>query len=206
MSAEQARHIQQTFLALGDEFLVQYFICAHNEFRESQILSRLFSMGHSLELYLKAALVSPDGIPPHGHDIPGLLARFNAALSLTPEEVVAGKALFGPDVRNIDLGLWLQHEEAMELYQAQYFVKDLKYYITKDHNVLFPARKSLRPINMRFLNIVRSLRESMQHLNPTQDQTLTALVGRLGFPVNPASYVVVMTTPASPEAPRDPKT
>ena len=51
MNAERMQHSQQTLLALGDEFLIQYFLCAHKEFRESQILSRLFSMGHSLELY-----------------------------------------------------------------------------------------------------------------------------------------------------------
>ena len=45
---ERMPHVQQTFLQLGDEFLIQYFICAHKAFRSNQILSRLFSMGQQL--------------------------------------------------------------------------------------------------------------------------------------------------------------
>ncbi len=190
MNEERIQHIQQTFLALGDEFLIQYFLCAHKEFRGNQILSRLFSMGHSLELYLKAALVSAEGIPPHGHDMPELLRKHDPSLMLSEEELAAGAALFGPDVSNIDLGLWLKHEEALELYQAQYFLKDLKYYLTKNNKVLFPARKSLRPVNMRYLKLVRNLRQSIKYRDPKHDQSLVDLVGHLGFEVNPALHVM----------------
>src|SRR5688572_28151907 len=112
MTADRVRHVQQTFLSLGDEFLIQYFLCAHKEFRRNQILSRLFSMGHSLELYSKAALVSPQGVPPTGHDVPALIATHDPALTLSREEIAAGESLFGATVTNVDLGLWLRHEEA----------------------------------------------------------------------------------------------
>lgn len=190
MNEERIQHIQQTFLALGDEFLIQYFLCAHNEFRGNQILSRLFSMGHSLELYLKAVLVSANGLPPHGHDIPELLKKYDPSLMLSEEEMAAGAALFGPHISNIDLGLWLKYEEALELYQAQYFLKDLKYYLTKDNQVLFPARKSLKPVNMRYLALVRNLRNSIKYKDPKHDQSLVELVRHLGFEVNPALHIM----------------
>jgi HEPN domain-containing protein len=190
MTAERMQHVQQTFLTLGDEFLIQYFLCAHKGFRGNQILSRLFSMGHSLELYAKAALVSHDGVPPTGHDVPTLIAQYDPALILTPDEVAAGEALFSSDVSNVDLGLWLKHEEAMELYQAQYFLKDLKYYLTKDGKIIFPARKSLRPINGRYLELVKKLRLSIKYRDSEDDRILVDLVGRLGFEVNPALQLV----------------
>jgi len=136
MIDERMQHDQQTFLALGDEFLIQYILCAHKDFRDNQILSRLFSMGNSLELYAKAALVSPLGVPPTGHDVPGLIAKYDPTLALSSDEIAAGETLFGSDVSNVDLGLWLKHEEAMEMYQALYFLKDLKYYLTKDGKVI----------------------------------------------------------------------
>jgi HEPN domain-containing protein len=190
MTTESMQHVQQTFLALGDEFLIQYFLCAHKDFRGNQILSRLFSMGHSLELYAKAALVSPEGIPPTGHDVPSLIAQYDPALGLTTDEVAAGEALFASDVRNVDLGLWLKHEEAMELYQAQYFLKDLKYYLTKEGKIIFPARKSLRPINGKYPELVKSLRVSMKYRDNEHDRVLVDLVGQLRFEVNPALQVV----------------
>jgi len=190
VTEERAKHVQQTLLSLGDEFLVQYFLCAHSGFRGNQILARLFSMGHSLELYAKSALVSTDGVAPHGHNVPELIKRCEASLALTPEEIAAGEALFGPNVTNIDLGLWLQHDEAMELYQAEHFVVDLKYYLTKEHRVLFPARKSLLPVNRRYLAVVRTLRLSLRHRDHEHDRALVALVEQLGFEVNPALDVV----------------
>jgi len=186
------QHVQQTFLALGDEFLIQYFLSAHKDFRGNQILSRLFSMGHSLELYAKAALVLHDGAPPTGHDVPALIAQFDRSLILTPDEIAAGEALFSSDVSNVDLGLWLKHEEAMELYQAQYFLKDLKYYLTKDGKIIFPARKSLRPINGRYLELVKKLRLSMKYRDSEHDRILVDLVARLGFEVNPALQLVAL--------------
>lgn len=190
MTAERMQHVQQTFLALGDEFLIQYFLCSHKGFRENQILSRLFSMGHSLELYAKAALVSPAGVPPTGHDVPGLIAQYDPTLVLSPEEVAAGEALFGSGVSNVDLGLWLKHKEAMELYQAQYFLRDLKYYLTKDRKVIFPARMSLKPVNGRYLELAKNLRTSMKYRDSEHDRILVDLVGRLGFEVNPALQVI----------------
>jgi hypothetical protein len=147
-------------------------------------------MGHSLELYAKAALVSPEGIPPMGHDVSGLIAQYDPALGLTAEEVAAGESLFGSDVGNVDLGLWLKHEEAMEVYQSQYFLKQLKYYLTKDGKVIFPARKSLKPINGRYLELVKNLRTSMKYRDNEHDRVLVDLTGRLGFEVNPALQVV----------------
>jgi hypothetical protein len=191
MITESMQHVQQTLLVLGDEFLIQYFLCAHKDFRGNQILSRLFSMGHSLELYAKAALVSPEGVPPTGHDVPSLIGLYDPALGLSKEEVAAGEALFGRDVTNIDLGLWSKHEEAMELYQAQHFLVNLKYYLTKSGEVIYPARKSLKPINGRYLEIVRNLRASMKFRNKEHDRALVDLVGKLGFEVNPALQVVV---------------
>ncbi len=184
------QHVQQAFLALGDEFLIQYFLCAHNHFRGNQILSRLFSMGHSLELYAKAALVSPQGVPPTGHDVPSLIAQYDPALGLTTDEVAAGEKLFGSDVRNVDLGLWLKYEEAMELYQAQYFLKDLKYYLSRDGKIIFPARKSLKPINGRYLEIVKNLRASMKYQGNEYDRVLVDLISQLRFETNPALQVV----------------
>lgn len=190
MTEARAKHVQQTFLSLGDEFLVQYFLCAHSGFRGNQILSRLFSMGHSLELYAKARLVSDAGVPPHGHNIPELVKRCDPSLALTPEEIAAGEALFGANVTNVDLGLWFAHDDAMELYQAEHFVVDLKYYITKQNCVLFPARKSLQPVNSRYLQVVRSLRLSLRYRDREHDQRLVALVEQLGFERNPALDVV----------------
>lgn len=190
MTDQRIQHVQQTFLALGDEFLIQYFLCAHKAFRKNQILTRLFSMGHSLELYAKAALVSSEGVPPNGHDVPNLISKFDLALSLTPEEIAAGKALFDTDVNNVDLGLWFKHEEAMELYQAQFFLKDLKYYLQKDGKIIFPARKSIKPINGRYLEIAKTLRSSVKYRQSEHDQTLVELVGQLGFEENPALQVV----------------
>ena len=190
MADDKMRLVQRVFLGLGDEFLIQYFLCAHKDFRANQILSRLFSMGHSLELYAKAALVSNDGVAPTGHDVPALIAHFDPALSLTTDEIAAGEALFSSDVSNVDLGLLQQHEEAMELYQAEYFLKDLKYYLTKDATIIYPARKSLRPVNNRYLDVVKKLRLSMKHRDTEGDRTLVDLVARLGFQVNPALQVV----------------
>lgn len=190
MPDQQIQHVQQTFVSLGDEYLIQYFLCAHKEFRANQILSRLFSMGHSLELYVKAALVSSEGTPPSDHNVPELIKKFDPQLALTHEEIAVGQSLFGTNVSNIDLGVWLQHEEAMELYQAQFFLKDLKYYLYKDGRIIFPARKSLRPINGRYLGIVKTLRASIKCRQSEQDKTLIDLVGRLGFQQNPAFLVV----------------
>jgi hypothetical protein len=182
------RHVQQTFLALGDEFLIQYFLCAHRGFRGDQGLSRLFSMGHSLELYAKAALVSADIVPPTNHDVPDLIAQCDPTLALSSEEVAAGEALFRSDVRNVDLGLWTKHQEAMELYQAQ--LKDLKYYLTKDWKTIYPARSSLKPVNYRYLDTVRALRTFVQYRARENDRVLVDLVGQLGFEENPALHVV----------------
>jgi hypothetical protein len=184
------QHVQQTFLALGDEFLIQYFICAHKDFRGNQILSRLFSMGHSLEVYAKAALVSSAGVPPTGHDVPSLIAQYDPTLALSPEEVAVGEALFGSKATDIDLGLWSMHQEAMELYQAEYFLKDLKYYLTTDREIIFPARMSLKPVNGRYLDLAKNLRTSMKYRDSEHDRVLVDLVGRLGFEVNPALQVV----------------
>jgi hypothetical protein len=190
MNRDLVQHSQQTLLSLGDEFLIQYFLCAHAEFRRNQILSRLFSMGHSLELYAKAALVSAAGTPPHGHDIPNLIKAHDPSLLLSQDEITAGEALFRPDVTKVDLGLWLKHEEALELYLAEYYVKDLKYYITRKGETLCPAIKSLRPVNMRYLQLVRSLRQSIKYKEPSQDQMLVELIDHLGFETNPALFVV----------------
>ena len=190
MTTEDMQHVQQTFLALGDEFLIQYFLCAYVQFKENQILSRLFSMGHSLELYAKAALVSPDGVPPTGHDVPKLIAQFDPALGLTADEVAAGEALFSPNVTNVELGLWMQYQEAMELYQAQYFLKDLKYYLTKNGKVIFPVRMSLEQINSRYLKIVKDLRASMKYRDSEHDRVLIELVAKIGFDINPALQVI----------------
>ncbi len=184
------KHVQQTFLALGDEFLIQYFICAHKEFRGNQILSRLFSIGHSLEVYAKAALVSIDGVPPTGHDVPAVIAQFDPTLTLTADEIAAGEALFESDVNNVDLGLWLNHDEAMELYQAQYFLMNLKYYLANDGRIIYPARKSLRPVNGRYLELVRKLRLSLKYRDNEHDRVLVDLIARLGFEVNPALQLV----------------
>jgi len=147
-------------------------------------------MGHSLELYAKAALVSPDGAPPHGHDVPALISQFDESLTLTTDEVSAGETLFRPDAANIDLGLWEKHGEAMELYQAMYFLKDLKYYIAKDGNIIFPVRKSLKPINIRYLEMVARLRLSLEHRDSRVDEELLGLVAQLGFKENPLNAVV----------------
>lgn len=147
-------------------------------------------MGHSLELYAKAALVSPDGVPPTGHDVPKLIAQFDPALGLTADEVAAGEALFSPNVKNVELGLWMQYQEAMELYQAQYFLKDLKYYLTKNGKVIFPVRMSLEQINSRYLKIVKDLRASMKYRDSEHDRVLIELVAKIGFDINPALQVI----------------
>jgi hypothetical protein len=190
MNADRMKHVQQTFLVVADEFLIQYFLCAHKEFRSNQILSRLFSMGHSLELYAKAALVSADGVAPTGHDVPTLLRQCDPTLTLTDDEITAGESLFRSDVNNVDLGVWDKHNEAMELYQAQYFLMDLKYYMGKDGSIIYPARKSLRPVNGRYLELVKKLRSSLKYRDLEHDRMLAGLVGQLGFEVNPALQVV----------------
>jgi hypothetical protein len=194
MTLDRKKHVQQTFLVTADEFLIQYFLCAHKEFRANQILSRLFSMGHSLELYAKAALVSDDGVPPFGHNIPTLIAQCDPSLTLTADEIASGEALFNSNVHNVDLGLWMAHDEAMELYQAEYFLTDLKYYLAKDGNIIYPARKSLRPVNGRYLEIVRKLRSSLAYRDSEHDRVLIDLVGRLGFEINPALQVVAIAS------------
>jgi HEPN domain-containing protein len=190
MNTEGTQHVQETFLALGDEFLVQYFLCADRRFRQNQMLSRLFSMGHSLELYLKAALAAQKGVPPVGHDIPALILQFDPSMALSTEEVATGQALFASDVRNFDIGLQMRHEEALELYQAQYFVRDLKYYLTRDQRVIFPVRHSLKPVNWRYLDLAKRLRASIKLRHPEQDRKLVELVDQLGFEINPALSVV----------------
>jgi hypothetical protein len=190
MSASAMQHVQETFLALGDEFLIQYFLCADRRFRDNQMLSRLFSMGHSLELYLKGALVSHAGVLPTGHDISTLILKFDPSLALSQEELAAGRALFAPDVANFDIGLQMKHEEAMELYQAQYFLRDLKYYLDLGRRVIYPVRISLKAVNWRYLELVKRLRLSMPYRNPRQDEVVVRLVGQLGFEMNPALKVV----------------
>jgi hypothetical protein len=78
----------------------------------------------------------------------------------------------------------------MELYQAEYFLKDLKYYLTKDRQVIFPARMSLKPVNGRYLDLAKKLRTPMKYRDGEHDRALVDLVGRLGFEVNPALQVV----------------
>lgn len=198
MITEKVKHTQQTLLALGDEFLVQYFLCAHREFLQNQILSRLFSMGHSLELYVKAALVDASGVAPQGHDVPSLLVKHDPTLALTAEEVAAGESLFDSDVANVDLKVWVKHAEALELYQAEYFLRDLKYYFNKDGRIIYPARRSLAQVNSRYLRIVRKLRQDIPHRDRYHDQALVTLIGHLGFEVNPALQVVDDSRQAPP--------
>lgn len=187
---ERIQHVQQTLIGLGDEFLTQYFLSADNRFRGNQILSRLFSMGHSLELYAKAALVSADGKFPHHHDVAALIVQFDPLLALSDDEIAAGKALYAPDVTNFDIGLQLKHAEALELYLAQYFLKDLKYYFAKNGKIIFPVKHSLRSVNWKYLDLVRRLRLSVNRRRPEQDRELVALIEQLGFEVNPALRVV----------------
>lgn len=190
MSDDRSVHVQQTFLSLGDEFFLQYLISADTRFRGNQILSRLFSMGHSLELYLKAALTTTDGAPPTGHNVPEMLRRVDPSLLLAAEELEAGEKLFSPEVSNVDLGLWMQHAEALELYQAEYFVTDLKYYLRKDQRVIFPARMSLAAVNTRYLGLVGNLRRRIPHRTGHHDSELIELAAHLGFEPNPALNVV----------------
>ena len=125
-----------------------------------------------------------------GHDVPGLIAQFDPTLVLSPEEITAGETLFSSDMKNADLGLWMKHQEAMELYQSQYLLKDLKYYLTKDRKVIYPVRMSLKPVNGRYLELAKKLRASMKYRDSEHDRVLVDLVGRLGFQVNPALQVV----------------
>lgn len=191
ISEEKIRLVQQTLLSLGDEFLSQYFLCAHKEFRGSQILSRLFAMGHSLELYLKAALVNKEGVPPHGHDISSFIEKYDRRLGLSEEELEAGKTLFSPTLKNFDIGLYEKHRDALELYQAIYFVTDLKYYLTKDQKIIFPVRYSLKPLNMRYLEVVRQIRNSIEFKDIEIDKQLVDLIAHLGFEFNPAKLVAL---------------
>jgi hypothetical protein len=114
---EAIEHRQQTFLRMADEFFMQYLISAHTAFRRKLLLSRLFCMGHSIELYVKSALLGIDPMPAAGHNVPELLARLDGALCLAAEEVAAGKTFFDARQTDFDLGLYFQHEEALELYQ-----------------------------------------------------------------------------------------
>ena len=54
----------------------------------------------------------------------------------------------------------------------------------------FPAKMSLKPVNFRYLDLAKRLRVSMKDLDKEYDRVLVDLVGRLGFEVNPALYVV----------------
>ena len=84
----------------------------------------------------------------------------------------------------------MQYQEAMELYQAQYFLKDLKYYLTKNGKVIFPVRMSLEQINSRYLKIVKDLRASMKYRDSEHDRVLIELVAKIGFDINPALQVI----------------
>ncbi|MEY9861545.1 HEPN domain-containing protein [Catenulispora sp. GAS73] len=183
-------HVQQTFLQIGDEFLLQYLLCAHNQLKGKLVTSRLFSMGHSLEVYLKAALINDDGKTPKGHDVPALIEQFDASLSLNAEEQAVGDALFSPALSNFDLTLFEQHREALELYQAERFLRDLKYSLNLDNEALHPVHVSLQPINLRYLSMVHQLRSSIEAKTERHDRELREAISAIGFDVNPADLVL----------------
>lgn len=66
---------QLSYLNLADEFLLQYLACGSKGLREKLILSRLFSMGHSLELYAKAVLLNSGPSAPPTHTFSTLQCR-----------------------------------------------------------------------------------------------------------------------------------
>lgn len=155
-----ATHASDSLYQMADEFLLIYLQASH----WTLFTSRLFVMGHTLELYAKAVLASSGQGGYFGHEVPDLLARIDPALCLAPAEVARAEQLYAPDVINFDLGLALGHEEMLELYQAQYFLMDLKYYLDRQQQPIYPARSSLTPINARFVELARDLRSRVPHM------------------------------------------
>ncbi len=153
-------HTQQTLLRMADEFLLQYLLTKH--LRKEIICSRLFIMGHCLELYCKSAHALKKPIE-HltKHNVQELLAELDPLLILTFEEQQAGDKLFSQNVNNFELGLYEKHKQALEIYVAINFLKDLKYYIERDGNIIFPVIVSTIPVNMRFIKIINSIREKL---------------------------------------------
>jgi len=168
MGDEKRRKANQvTLLMIADEFLIQYL--STNQFRNVLPRSRLFGLGHCLELYLKSYLASTKDMSQLiTHDLQKLIEMVVPSLTLTEEEIEAGKELFSPVISNFDLGLYEKHKPALELYVTINFLKDLKYYVGRNGEVLFPAIVSTMPINPRFIDIIREVRKkipSIKHLD-----------------------------------------
>ena len=156
---------------MADEFLLQYLHCRFaNKFL---VTSRLFSMGHSLELYSKSALLNHydycDLKPTH--NIGEFLRELDPSLSTQADVIRAGKKLFSGDTKSFDLELYETHKEALEVYLACEHLRDLKYLVTKNGNLLFPVTVSTVPYNQHFLAIVKAVRGSVAS-PPGTDQEL----------------------------------
>jgi hypothetical protein len=169
-------HIQRKLLAMADEFLLQYLHC---RFANKLVFtSRLFSMGHSLELYTKSALLNHREYSElTTHSTGDFLEELDSRLAVRDEVAQAGQKLFAGNIKNFDLGLYETYKEELEVYLAVEHLIDLKYMITKKGGLLFPVTISTVPFNQHFLATVKTVRG----LTPSDDRTNEAMKQKLAL-------------------------
>lgn len=81
---------------------------------------------------------------------------------LNKEEDNVGKRLFSSETKDFDLGLYFKYREALELYIAMHFIKNLKYFLNKNGTLIFPIQISLSIVNQRFITIVKNIRNKIE--------------------------------------------
>jgi hypothetical protein len=141
-------------------------------------------MGHALELYTKGALVQNRDIQKlSSHKLHLYVAEIDSSFSLSTDAIEAGKALFSKESRSFDMGLQMKYSEELELYQIYYHLADLKYYVSREGQVIYPVVASTVPFNNRYLTMVGNLRSRMAETTKAfQNKNLQELLPQLGMP------------------------
>ena len=111
--------IKETFFGLADEFFSVYMISS--KINGYCYTSRLFIMGHALELYIKCILVDEYKLEYLlTHKIFKYVNEIDSNFSLSSNVINAGKSLFSEETNNFRLELFDKHREDLELYLIYY--------------------------------------------------------------------------------------
>jgi hypothetical protein len=158
---EIRKSIQDSFIRIADEFFILYLNSSKvNGYCYS---SRLFIMGHCLELFIKANIANIKPINKiTSHNVAKYLEEIDSSLLLREEVIKAGQTLFSYNTCNFDIGLHDLYHEDLEIYLCLYKLTDLKYYMDKDGKVLFPCIPNTRQLNSKYLALVGNLRNRIK--------------------------------------------
>ena len=167
-------HEWDSFLPAADEWIINYsLICP-----EGLISVKLFSIGHALELYLKAANTKIDGDINKAinfrHDLPGLLydckkkdPAFLPGYELR-QSVLDQDLLQGEVYSNLDKDDRKHFLENQELYVVTKYLADLKYYGAPLKKVKGASFLAMTPLNLQWAELFKELRAYLGH--PQKDK------------------------------------